>query len=140
MPNHYHLLAGIEVSETSEVPTSVSKAMMRLSVSFTKAINERYDRVGALFQGPFQAIHVDRNEYLLHLSRYIHLNPVAAGLVERPEAWEFSSYRDYIGLRHGALPTPDIVLSQFPTQSAYQAFVASYTERDRDIIAHLLLE
>ena len=162
MPNHYHLLVGInrgetsEVSKTSEVSPSgvspsetsevsgvshnVSTAMMRLSVSFTKAINERYDRVGALFQGPFQAVHVDRNEYLLHLSRYIHLNPVAAGLVEQPEAWEFSSYREYIGLRHGTLPAPDIVLSQFQTRSAYQTFVASYIERDRDIIAHLLLD
>lgn len=150
MPNHYHLLVGItsantsEVSETSEVlaevSAGVSKAMMRLSVSLTKAINHRYDRVGPLFQGPFQAVHVDRNEYLLHLSRYIHLNPVEARLVQQPEHWEFSSCREYIGLRNGTLPAPDIVLSQFPSHNAYQEFVNSYTERDQDIIAHLLLD
>lgn len=85
--------------------------MMKLSVSYTKAINKRYGRVGSLFQGPFRAVHVDRNEYLLHLSRYIHLNPVTAGLVPQPEEWEFSSYREYIGLRNGTLPEPKIVLS-----------------------------
>ena len=140
MPTHYHLMVGIkqtsEVLETSEVSTG----MMRLSVSYTKAINKRYQRSGVLFQGPFQAVHVDRNEYLLHLSRYIHLNPVTAGLVERPEDWEFSSYREYVGLRNGTLPEPEIVLSQFPTRSAYQAFVASYSKGDEERIAHLLLD
>ncbi|MFQ6057361.1 MAG: transposase [Anaerolineae bacterium] len=114
--------------------------MMRLSVSYTKAINKRYQRVGALFQGPFQAVHVDRNEYLLHLSRYIHLNPVTAELVERPEDWEFSSYREYVGLRNGTLPEPEIVLAQFPTRSTYQEFVASYSKGDEELIAHLLLD
>jgi len=138
MPNHYHLLIGI--NQAAEASASVSTAMMQLSVSYTKAVNRRYDRVGPLFQGPFRAVHVDRNEYLLHLSRYIHLNPVTAGLVQRPEAWEFSSYLDYIGLRDGTLPSPEIVLSQFPNRSAYQAFVMSYTESDQDVIAHLMLD
>ncbi len=137
MPTHYHLMVGIK--QTSEV-LEVSTGMMRLSVSYTKAINKRYQRSGVLFQGPFQAVHVDRNEYLLHLSRYIHLNPVTAGLVERPEDWEFSSYCDYIGLRNGTLPEPEIVLSQFPTRSAYQEFVVSYSKGDEERIAHLLLD
>ena len=160
MPTHYHLMVGVkqtsEVSETSEV-LGVSTGMMKLSVSYTKAINKRYQRSGVLFRGPFQAVHVDRNEYLLHLSRYIHLNPVTAGLVERPEDWEFSSYREYIGLRDGTLPEPEIVLSLFSmrnvisrdlrgfgnlgglsAQNAYQEFVESYSKGDEEIIAHLL--
>jgi REP element-mobilizing transposase RayT len=140
MPTHYHLLAHIkktsEVLETSEV----SRAMMRFSVSYTKAINKRYDRVGALFQGAFRAKHVDRDEYLVHLSRYIHLNPVASGLVERPEDWEFSSYREYVGLREGTLPKPDIVLSQFRSPEAYRAFVESYADGEREVIADLLFD
>ena len=143
MPTHYHLMVYVkqtsEVLETSEV-SEVSTKMMRLSVSHTKAINKRYQRIGALFQGPFKAVYVDRNEYLLHLSRYIHLNPVTAGLVERPEDWEFSSYHEYIGLRNGTLPEPEIVLSQFPTQNAYREFVASYSEGDEELIARLLLD
>ena len=140
MPTHYHLV--VRVNQTSEVSetSGVSKAMMQFSVSYTKAMNRRYDRVGALFQGPFRAKHVNQNDYLVHLSRYIHLNPVTDGLVQRPEDWEFSSYRGYIGVRHGTLPTPEIVLSQFPSRDAYRKFVESYTVDDREIIADLLFQ
>ncbi len=133
MPTHYHLLVLLKEAD-------LSHRMQLFSISYTKAMNKRYDRVGALFQGAFQAKHVDENNYLVHLSRYIHLNPVMAGLVERPEDWEFSSYREYIGLRGGTLPKPEIVLSQFPSPEAYREFVESYTPREREIIADLLFD
>ena len=133
MPNHFHLLV-------SPQDDQLSRRMQRFSISYTKTMNERYERIGALFQGQFRAAHVDRNEYLLHLSRYIHLNPVAAGLVARPEDWEFSSYRDYVGLRRGTLPNPSIVLSQFATPAEYQKFVELYRPGDEGIIDHLLLD
>jgi REP element-mobilizing transposase RayT len=142
MPTHYHLLVQIktsEVSQTSEVSV-VAKAMMRLSVSYTKAMNKRYDRVGALFQGAFQAKRVDSDAYLAHLSRYIHLNPMLAGYGASPEEWEFSSYAEYLGLRHGSLPVPDIVLAQFPTRKAYQAFVEEYNPAEQERIASLLFD
>ena len=107
MPNHYHLLIVVkeiskvdqtsEVSTTSEVSLMVSKAMMKLSVSYTKAINHRYNRVGPLFQGAFQAKHIESTAYLWQLAGYIHLNPVEAGLVRLPEDWNFSSCRAYQG-------------------------------------------
>ena len=98
MPNHYHVL--IQVKETSEVfkTSEVSTAMMKLSVSYTKAINKGYNRVGPLFQGAFQAKHIDTDAYLWQLIGYIHLNPVAAGLVQDPSEWVFSSYHDYLDL------------------------------------------
>jgi REP element-mobilizing transposase RayT len=145
MPTHYHLLVCVketqtsEVSKTSEV-SEVSRAMMRFSVSFTKAMNKRYDRVGSLFQGAFQAKHVGTDDYLLHLSRYVHLNPVLAGLVGRAEGWAFSSYRDYLGLRAGTLPRPEVVLAQFESPQAYRAFVEAYAPSDREIIADLLFD
>jgi REP element-mobilizing transposase RayT len=85
MPNHYHFLVYL----TDE---TLSDAMKSLSLSYTKAINQRFNRVGVLFQGRFQSIHVDRTDYLVNLSRYIHLNPVKAGLVQQAGEWEFSSY------------------------------------------------
>jgi hypothetical protein len=97
--------------------------MMRLSVAYTKAMNRRYNRVGVVFQGQFQAIAVDSDEYLYHLTRYIHLNPVKAGLVAHPQAWEFSSYLDYAGLRSGTLPNLDVVRQQLRSEAAYQAFL-----------------
>jgi len=104
MPNHYHLLIYIretsevtsEVRLTSEVTSEVSRAMMRLSVSYTKTINLRYDRVGPLFQGAFQAKYVETGPYLSHLIGYIHLNPVTSELVDNPEDWLYSSFRDYM--------------------------------------------
>ena len=111
---------------------------MRFSVSYTKAMNKRYDRVGGLFQGAYRRKHVSGDGYLLHLSRYIHLNPVMDGLVRRAEDWEFSSYRDYIGLRNGTLATPEIVLAQFRLGDDYAGFVESYTADERDVIGELL--
>jgi REP element-mobilizing transposase RayT len=131
LPNHYHLLLQAHTDD-------LSHAMQLFGISYTKAINKRFQRTGALFQGAFRAKLVDRDEYLLHLSRYIHLNPVRAGLVQRPEEWIYSSYRDYIGLRNGSLPHPGIVLDQFASREDYQAFVEAYMEKDRDTIAHLL--
>ena len=133
MPTHYHLLVVLNEAD-------LSHRMQLFSISYTKAMNRRYDRVGALFQGAFRAKHVDRDSYLVHLSRYIHLNPVMAGLVERPEDWEFSSYREYIAVRDGTLPKPEIVLSQFPSPEAYREFVESYLPQQREIIAALLFD
>jgi hypothetical protein len=133
MPNHFHLLL-------CPADDQFSRHMQRFSISYTKAINKRFDRVGALFQGKFQALLVDRNETLLHLSRYVHLNPVEAGLVKRAQDWEFSSYREYVGLRPGTLPRPGVILSQFPTSDGYRRFVESYEPADKGIISRLLVD
>ena len=132
MPNHFHLLVCPH--------DDLSHRIQLFSISYTKAINKRYERVGGLFQGQFQAVRIGSNDYLLHLSRYLHLNPVTARLVKRPEDWDFSSYRDFVGLRQGTLPRPDIVLSQFSDGNSYQGFVNSYSSNDRGYIAHLLFE
>ena len=114
MPNHYHLLVYLKTDY-------FSKLMQSFTLSYAKAINKRYKKVGSLFQGRFQAIHVDKDEYLLNLTRYIHLNPVEANLVEKAEDWEFSSYREYVDLRQGTLPTLD-ELGSF-SGSAYRYFL-----------------
>ncbi len=133
MPNHYHLLVRL-------LSSSFSEAMQQFGTSFTKSINRRFDRVGPLFQSRFKAIHVEREEYLVHLSRYIHLNPVVAGLVKSPADWEFSSYREYVGLRDGNLPSPDLVLSIFPTRDAYRRFVEFGSNAAHASIEKLLVD
>jgi len=133
MPTHYHLL----IRATSD---DVSQAIQRFSISYTKAFNRHYERAGPLCQGAFKAKRVVRNPYLVHLSRYIHMNPVVAGLVTKPEDWVFSSFREYAGLRHGTLPEPSIVLSQFPCVKTYVEFVAEYCEDDLRTIQHLTLD
>jgi REP element-mobilizing transposase RayT len=133
MPNHFHLLVRLH-------DALFSQRMQHHAISYTRAINERYHRVGALYQGQFRAIHIDNNDYLLHLSRYIHLNPAAAHLVRQPEDWEFSSYREYIGLRQGTLIDASIVLGQFRTAAEYRQFVEAYKPDESALIKHLLIE
>ena len=103
-------------------------------------MNARYNRVGSLFQGAFQAKHVDRDYYLVYLSAYIHLNPVTAGLVQHAEKWEFSSFREYIGTRHGTLPVCHRVLSRFASREAYRGYVEAWAPPEDEAIAHLLFD
>ena len=90
MMNHYHLLV-----ETPE--PNLSKAIQLLNVSYATYFNRKYHRNGHLFQGRFKSILVDEDAYLKYLSRYIHLNPVRAKLVEYPADYSWSSYREFIG-------------------------------------------
>lgn len=115
MPNHFHLI--VKVNEDS----ALEKSMQRFSTSYTKAINISQKRVGHLFQGRYKAKLIPENNYLLHLSRYIHLNPVRAGLVSKLEDWDFSSFQVYIGKRFSSFIKNDIVLSQCDN---YREFVS----------------
>lgn len=107
MTNHYHL-----VVETVE--GNLSKGMRQLNGAYTQASNRRHRRAGHMFQGRFKAILVDKDDYLLELTRYVVLNPVRAGMVETPEQWCWSSYQAMTG----TTPAPkwlavDGLLSQF---------------------------
>ncbi len=90
MTNHYHLLV-----ETFEA--NLSKAIQWLNVSYAVYFNRKRRRNGHLFQGRFKSILLDADEYLKHVSRYIHLNPVRANMVEAPAEYAWSSYRAFVG-------------------------------------------
>jgi REP element-mobilizing transposase RayT len=84
MGNHYHLLL-----ETPE--GNMSQAMHFINGNYTGYFNHRHRRVGHLFQGRYKGLLVEKESYLLSLSRYIHLNPVRAGIVEYPEEYHWSN-------------------------------------------------
>jgi len=90
MTNHYHLL--IQTPDSN-----LSLAMQWINVSYATYFNRKRDRRGHLFQGRFKAILIDADEYLKHLSRYIHLNPVRAKMVSSPGVYQWSSYGAFIG-------------------------------------------
>jgi REP element-mobilizing transposase RayT len=90
MDNHYHLLV-----ETLQ-PT-LSRGMREVNGVYTQAFNRRHGRVGHVLQGRYKAILVDKDSYLLELSRYIVLNPVRARLCETAADWPWSSYRGVMG-------------------------------------------
>ncbi len=107
MTNHYHL-----VVETPE--GNLSKGMRQLNGVFTQASNRRHARTGHLFQGRFKGILVDKESYLLEVTRYVVLNPVRAGMVKQAGDWPWSSYRAMVG----EVPVPewlaaDGLLAQF---------------------------
>jgi REP element-mobilizing transposase RayT len=122
MSNHYHLLL-----ETCTCGLSVG--MRQLNGVYSQYFNRRHSMVGHVFQGRYKAILVQKESYLLELARYIILNPVRAGIVQRPEAWRWSSYL----LTISESPPPvwldtDWLLRQFsPDRNAaiatYRAFV-----------------
>lgn len=89
MSNHYHLIV-----ETPEPNLSVT--MQWINVSYATYFNRKRKRHGHLFQGRYKAILIDADEYLTHLSRYIHLNPVRAKIVSSPLEYQWSSYRAFI--------------------------------------------
>ena len=124
MHNHYHLLL-----ETPD--ENLCQGIRQLNGTYTQHINKKYQRVGHLFQGRFKSILVEKENYLLELSRYIALNPLRANLVEDPKDWPYSSYPQTIGIVK-KIPClfPDWILSQSSPDKknariSYQEFVLS---------------
>ena len=105
MTNHVHLLL-----ETTDVP--IWLIMHYINMSFTHYMNDKYELVGHLFQGRYGAEPVHENDVMLFISRYIHLNPVRAGMVANPEDYRWSSYRMFIGQESADLVDPRPLLSQ----------------------------
>jgi putative transposase len=117
MPNHYHFLLRQEADEP------LSKFMQVLFNGYVQALNSQQGRTGTLFEGRFKHKCVDQWEYLMALCRYIHRNPVMAELVARPEDWAYSNYREWVGVRGGALIDKVFVQDHFPSAGEYAKFV-----------------
>src|SRR4030067_3630569 len=106
METHVHLLI-----ETGQVP--LSKILQGINQRFTMYFNWRHGTVGHLFQGRYKAILSDKDAYLLSLVKYLHYNPVRAGMVRQPEEYRWSSHREYIGLNKDGLVDTGLVLGMF---------------------------
>lgn len=121
MQDHVHLAIQVD-----QVP--LAKIVQNLSFRYTRFFNRQAERMGHLFQGRYKAILVDADAYLLELIRYIHLNPVRAGLVQDSAAYPWSGHGAYLGKTQVSWLTTDWVLSQFANtlplaQRRYSKFV-----------------
>jgi len=121
MTNHVHL--AIQIADIS-----LSRILQNLSFRYTRWVNWRQGKTGHLFQGRYKAVLIDADTYLQELTRYIHLNPVRAGMVRETEKYPWSSYRAYLGLETIPWLTTDWVLSQFSkrlsvARRAYMRFI-----------------
>ena len=131
MRNHAHI-----VVQTGDIP--LSRIMQNISLRFTKWINYSQSRTGHLFQGRYKALLIDADSYLLELVRYIHLNPVRAGIVAAADEYPWSGHGAYLGKEQLPWLTTDYVLSMFSTDAeqarkAYDSF-AAYS----DEVGHLI--
>lgn len=151
MSNHYHLL----IRQDSE--NSISKFIQRLEVAYSMYFNKKYNRVGHLFQGRFKAKLIETDEYLVELSRYIHLNPlelyasrpdledqIGAGVVkeiliddilrEKLAYYLWSSYSEYLGVATEKLCSTELILNYFSSKeknSSYREFVEAGITKDK---------
>jgi REP element-mobilizing transposase RayT len=107
----YALMKNHLLLEAEETP--LAKIMQVLQFRYTRYFNKRYRKVGHLFQGRYKAILCDKDIYFLELVRYIHLNPVRAGMVRDPEKYSWTGHLSYMGKGKVDLLDKDLALSQF---------------------------
>jgi REP-associated tyrosine transposase len=106
MTNHVHLLIERQAA-------TIGRIMHRLLTGYSQYYNRRYQRVGHLLQGRHKSILCQSDRYLAGLVRYIHLNPVRGGMVQRAEQYKYSGHRAYLGLDTAGIVDVDSVLRHF---------------------------
>lgn len=136
MPNHFHIL----VRQVKE--DGIKEFMQKVINSYTKYFNTKYKRVGPLLQGTFKALPIETDVQLIHVSRYIHLNPLVSSLTENLESYPYSSYLDYLGLTSGKICSMESILNFFKNAADYKEFILGHSDYAKDLatIQHLLLD
>ncbi|MBI2405211.1 transposase, partial [Candidatus Gottesmanbacteria bacterium] len=130
MPNHFHFLL------RQERDGGITGFLSAFSNSYAKYFNTKYKRVGSLFQGAFKAVHIENDEQLLHVSRYIHLNPVTAFLtsLDSLSLYPWTSFPEYVG-REGKIRicTMAPILTHFKSPNEYASFIADQAGYHRSL-------
>ena len=138
MPNHFHFL----VKQLK--PNGISKFISDFTNSYTRYFNTKHERKGHLFEGLFKAVLVESDEQLIHLSRYIHLNPVVSFIIKQEELenYSWSSLPEYLSLNSENLCDKALVMKMFPSLGDYKKFVTDQIKYAQELekIKHLILE
>ena len=138
MPNHFHFLLK-QIEENG-----ISKYMSKLQNSYTRYFNTRNERIGPLFLDQFKAILIQTDEQLIHVSRYIHLNPLTSYVVKEFEDlknYPWSSFVEYSG-NLSVICSKELILGHFKNSEDYEQFVKDQVnyQRELNVIKHLTLE
>lgn len=139
MPNHFHLLL------KQLVDNGISKFVGDFTNSYTRYINTKQERNGPIFEGKFKSVRVETEEQLLHVQRYIHLNPYTSYLIktiEDLETYTYSSFPEYTGKHNSDFCSKDIILGNFKNISSYKKFIFDQADYQRQLanMRHLLFE
>lgn len=135
MPNHVHLL--LRQKQDSGISTFIRQSLN----SYAKYFNEKHKRSGSPFEGRFKTVRVESDEQLLHVSRYIHLNPVVSGLVRGLADHRWSSYHEFVQERVGFCDT-EAILGFFDSVARYREFLEDQIDygSSLELIKHRLLD
>lgn len=136
MPNHFHLLL------KQKTKNGISKLMKQITNAYTLYFNQKNNRVGGLMQGTFKAVGIDDDNLLIHIMRYIHLNPIASNLTQDLNTYQWSSYPDYLGKENELPCSEDEILSYFSSVEAFEKFHKDQEEyaKELDMIKNLTIE
>ena len=138
MPSHFHFLL------KQKKDNGISKFLGNFQNSYTRYFNTRNERDGSLFLDQFKAKRIETDEQLIHVSRYIHLNPHTGFIIKtikELEEYPWSSFSNYITGNNGFLE-PDLVLDMFGSRDKYKQFVFDQADYQRKLkmVKHLILE
>lgn len=138
LPNHFHFLV------KQKIENGISKFFKNISDSYTRYFNTKHERLGPIFQGQFKAVRIESDQQLLHLSRYIHLNPYTSFLVktlDQLQNYPWSSLPQYLSKKEGFCEIKDII-DHFPSTNDYWKFISDQAEYQRKLedIKHLIIE
>lgn len=120
MPDHCHFF----LTRQSDEP--ISNFIGALLEPYVQAMNQEHGRSATRFEGRFRHALIDRQEYVIHLCHYVHLNPMEARLVTPPEDWQYSNFSEWIGQPARALKDETLIRDRFLTPASCQSFVAYY--------------
>ncbi|MEK7141039.1 MAG: transposase [Patescibacteria group bacterium] len=138
MPNHFHLIVRQNIKE------GIHNFLSNVSNGYAKYFNTKRHRVGPLYQGPFKAVFVETDEQLIHLSRYIHINPVVSGIISLKDldVYPWSSFPDYQEKVKSSFIAMPLIIGHFKSSSSYRAFVYDQVGYAKELeqIKHLALE
>jgi len=139
MPNHYHFILMQAKDE------GITNFIRLFANSYSRYFNAKYKRKGGLFENRFKAVRIETNAQLLHLSRYVHLNPYSSYLLRDFKnliKFPFCSFPEYIGKSKTNICNKELILSQFSNLKEYKNFVLDRADYQRTLeeIKHQLLE
>ena len=135
-PNHYHFILE-QIADNG-----IQKFMHRLGGGYTWYFNNKHKRTGSLFQGRYKSIHIDTNEYLLHVSAYVNLNNKVHQLGGSTAKLTMSSWREYLENEKEGFCSKEIILGQFNNTEEYKKFAEDSLKniKEKKEMGKLLLE
>lgn len=128
MPNHFHLL----LKQNKDF--GISRFTAQLQNGYAKYFNIKTKRFGAVFQSMYKAVRIEYNEHLIHVARYIHLNPLTAGIVESSSelaTYPYNSYGNYLHDKTDSILDKTTILSMFKDMKSFQSHTLDQAEYQR---------